>query len=147
MFRLVKFASLKRAEKKLFFEAVLFVSAVRVALWLIPFRWLQKSFMKFLSPKAGAAETDWSKIEKICGYARRSSRLVPFATCLTQALAALYLLRLHGHDAELKIGVKKAEDENFGAHAWLEKDGRVLIGKLPKRERYIALNNAQERIL
>jgi len=58
---------------------------------------------------------------------KASSRFVPCATCLTQAMAARMLLSIYGHKADLRIGVLR-EDDDLKAHAWLEKDGRVLIG-------------------
>ena len=38
----------------------------------------------------------------------------------------------HGHDSELHIGVAH-EDGAFAAHAWVEQDGRVLIGEAERR--------------
>ena len=48
--------------------------------------------------------------------------------CLTQALALQWLLRRHGEESSLQIGVRKNQDGEFAAHAWLEQDGQVLIG-------------------
>lgn len=147
MFRLLKFVRLPAAEKILFIETLLLVPTVRIAIWVVPYRILQKGFVRTLSPKTDAGGADWRQIEKITNFVRLTSRFVPFASCLTQALAALYLLRVKGQDAELKIGVKKDENARFEAHAWLEKDGRIIIGKLSKHERFMALNDPQERNL
>ena len=57
----------------------------------------------------------------------RASRLVPFATCLTQALAGGFLIRRAGSNAVIHFGVAKGE-AGFKAHAWLESDGDILIG-------------------
>lgn len=54
------------------------------------------------------------------------SRYVPRATCLVRALAGRRLLAAHGHRAHLRIGVAKSTE--LQAHAWLEYEGRVLIG-------------------
>jgi len=55
-------------------------------------------------------------------------RLLPERPCLTQALVLQYLLLRRGDDApELHIGVAKGED-GLQAHAWVERNGRVLIG-------------------
>ncbi len=58
----------------------------------------------------------------------RSARIVPGATCLTQALAAALFLRLLGHSSELVIGVHRGAGSGFQAHAWLCHGGRVLTG-------------------
>jgi hypothetical protein len=56
-------------------------------------------------------------------------RLLPERPCLTQALAAYVLLSRRGSsDARLRIGVKRRPDGSLDAHAWLERDGIVLIG-------------------
>lgn len=55
-------------------------------------------------------------------------RFLPERPCLTQALVLQYLLLRRGDDAsELHIGVAKNE-EGLQAHAWVERNGRVLIG-------------------
>lgn len=52
---------------------------------------------------------------------------MPGATCLVQALAGMALLARQGHAATLCIGVTK-RDAAFGAHAWVECDGRAVVG-------------------
>lgn len=59
---------------------------------------------------------------------RRASRLIPRASCLTQALSAQLLLSRHGHASQLRIGVARARHNGLRAHAWLESGGRVVIG-------------------
>jgi hypothetical protein len=55
-------------------------------------------------------------------------RFLPERPCLTQALVLQYLLLRHGDEAtELHIGVTK-EKEGLQAHAWIERNGTVLIG-------------------
>jgi hypothetical protein len=56
-----------------------------------------------------------------------TARRVPEASCLTQALAADVMLRRAGATPQVRIGVAKDRQE-FEAHAWLELDGRVLVG-------------------
>ena len=57
-----------------------------------------------------------------------SARLVPGATCLTQALAAQYLCAKAGHATRIRVGVTRKDDGGIGAHAWLMDQTRVLIG-------------------
>jgi hypothetical protein len=72
-------------------------------------------------------------------------RMMPGSTCLCQALALQRLLARNGHNAELKIGVKKLNNV-FSAHAWLLLDGRVLIGgsQLNHYEPLIALKSRND---
>ena len=54
------------------------------------------------------------------------SRVVPGATCLTQALALNQLLSNNGHASTVLIGVRK-DDDRFAAHAWVEWRGGPLL--------------------
>jgi hypothetical protein len=50
----------------------------------------------------------------------------PHATCLKRSLILLRLLRKRGIPAELRLGVRKVDDD-FSAHAWIECAGRTLL--------------------
>ena len=56
-------------------------------------------------------------------------------TCLANALAAEAMLASYGHGPELRIGVTK-DDGALSAHAWVERDGEVVIGDLEDLGRY-----------
>lgn len=62
--------------------------------------------------------------------ARTAGRwLLPGGPCLTQALVLQYLLLRRGEaSTRLHIGVARGSEDDLQAHAWVEKDGRVLIG-------------------
>jgi hypothetical protein len=58
----------------------------------------------------------------------RVARGVPGATCLTQALATRVLLAWHGQaGAVIRFGVRH-DGGALVAHAWVEHEGRVVIG-------------------
>jgi hypothetical protein len=61
-----------------------------------------------------------------------------------RALASEYVLGRCGYPSELKIGVAKSAAGELAAHAWLESDGRVVIGEF-ELDRYTALVAAEER--
>jgi hypothetical protein len=48
-------------------------------------------------------------------------------TCLYRALGSYALLRAAGQEVRFVIGVRK-EEERLLAHAWLERDGRAIVG-------------------
>ncbi|HEX7005152.1 MAG TPA: lasso peptide biosynthesis B2 protein [Trueperaceae bacterium] len=58
----------------------------------------------------------------------RASRLVPGATCLTQALALQRLLRRQGQDSRVEIGFIGGGETAVEGHAWLVCGERVVIG-------------------
>ena len=59
---------------------------------------------------------------------RKAANHVPRATCLTQALAAQLLLSRFHYASQLCIGIARKEDGGMDAHAWIEAEGRVVIG-------------------
>lgn len=59
---------------------------------------------------------------------RAGSRLVPFASCLTQAQAAQILLARHGIASTVCLGVRATATGELAAHAWLLAGGRMLLG-------------------
>jgi len=126
--KLRKLLALPAAEFGLFFKAVFLLLAVRLALWLLPFR-LQKSL--FLDPDrawpSGPPGCRFSP-ERIGWIVEVASRVIPRATCLVQALAANRLLTRAGHPAELRIGVVKNENGFFQAHAWTKSGDKVIVG-------------------
>ena len=52
------------------------------------------------------------------------------------------LLERYGQSADLKIGVSKSQG-SFEAHAWLEVDGRIVLGKERMHSRYAVLGSNQ----
>jgi len=57
-------------------------------------------------------------------------------TCLHRAVTAKILLAQHGWAAELHIGGRHGAKGRFEAHAWLECEGRVILGALPALDSY-----------
>jgi len=68
------------------------------------------------------------EIERSVWAVRTAARTVPRATCLVQSLAGRALLERQGRSCRLHLGVKKPEDKPFAAHAWLECEGRIVLG-------------------
>jgi len=58
----------------------------------------------------------------------KASKLVPGASCLTQALAADVLLKQNGYNSEIRIGVKSEKTSALSAHAWVVCDGQIVLG-------------------
>ena len=64
----------------------------------------------------------------------RPLRLWP-TTCLYRALGSYALLRAAGQEVRFVIGVRKAGEE-LQAHAWVERDGRAIVGAVGPGDRY-----------
>ncbi len=57
-----------------------------------------------------------------------AARLVPGASCLTQALAGQYLLARRGKGSFVRIGVEQDTGAQLKAHAWLISGGQIVLG-------------------
>ena len=122
MSKLKTFASLSSQDRGLFLRALFLVAAVRLSLFLLPFRVIQRL-------AAGARRRMVIHPVGRCVWAvRASSRYVPRATCLTQAVAAQVLLTESGYASRIEIGVTKDEHRRFLAHAWVVCGEEIVIG-------------------
>lgn len=106
---------------------------IRIALWIAPFRWLQRQVARRSRMRSTRA---FVAPERIVWAVRATARRVPRATCLTQALAGKLLLEQNGCPVELRIGVGRDDAGQFRAHAWLERDGRSILGD-PQPEAFV----------
>jgi hypothetical protein len=112
----------------MFIEALCGAMLTRVALSVLPLphaRRLVRRCLRAASPpparQASAAQVVWA--------ATSAGRRSPLgATCLTTALVAQALLQRHGYEAKLRIGVRRDLNGAFTAHAWLESEGKVIVG-------------------
>ena len=68
-----------------------------------------------------------------------TSPLVPGCTCFVRALAAQVLLQRRGYQTDLRVGVAKEPNGRLKGHAWLEKNGEVLIGGMEDLSQYTLL--------
>lgn len=110
------------------------MATVRVALWVIPFPKLKRAMETDRFPHLRLPE--FSE-EQIAWAVRLSSRYIPGASCLTQALTAQILLNRAGLGSQLHIGVAKGDA--FESHAWIECGGRVLVGGAGQSARYVRI--------
>jgi hypothetical protein len=131
------FFRLPLSEKRLFVLAAPVVVGVRLALWLLPSALIVRATRRIANPQARSRPARAVSMMNIVEMVEAVSRRVPRASCLTQALSAQILLWLHGYSATLCLGVAHGADQQFQAHAWLERDGKILIGR--SRNRYARL--------
>ena len=139
MVRVIRFLKSSSRERSVLLRSLMWVTLYRTGLSMLPFRVTKKWTVD--SSAAVATTYDEKVVTEIVRGVRFASRFVPYATCLTQALAARKLLRDAGQVAELKIGVAKSTGD-FEAHAWLEIDGRIVLGKQSRHSRYVVLGSS-----
>jgi hypothetical protein len=102
------------------------VLAVRLGLCVLPVRTIGRLLSR-LAQRKQRGLGDPSLPDRVARAVQRASRMVPGATCLTQALVAQVLLERRGLPTRLQIGVRD-RDQAMHAHAWLESRGKTVIG-------------------
>jgi hypothetical protein len=135
--------ALPPGERRLLAEAALLVGAARLGLWLLPFR-LLPGLLGRLARLCARRASRHIAAHRIAWAVSVVSSYVPGATCLTQALAAHALLAERALAGQLRIGVAKGAGGQLEAHAWVESEGRVVIGGAISG-RYTPLMNIVER--
>jgi hypothetical protein len=118
------YARLSRAERRAALRALALVVAFRIALWTLPARRVLAAAPR---PRARPAPAGVSP-DRLAWLVRAAARRIPDASCLTRALAARWLLAEASLDSTLRFGHRRDERGEFAAHAWLEHEGRVLVG-------------------
>ncbi len=88
---------------------------------------LEKTRRHFLPKTLGRSHTK-PDLDRIAWSVRRTANMVPMATCLTRAQALQIMLARRGLPTDLVLGVARSASKDFLAHAWIEKDGEILIG-------------------
>ena len=119
-----KYLRLPARDRAVLTRTVLTLGAARLVTWLLPFavgRRLLVGKQRSTTPTLTRDQVRWAMAH--------AQRVVPHATCLPQALAAEALLTRGGLPAELNIGVMKTGGK-LAAHAWVESDGRIMVGDL-----------------
>lgn len=107
-------------------EAALLLALVRLSLWKRGLRRTRR-FLRRAEPwflhLPGVQE------RHIAGMVMCAARRCPLgSTCLTRALVARLLFSRSGYDSRLCIGAARGPQGEFEAHAWLESNGRVILG-------------------
>jgi hypothetical protein len=126
MRRIYKFLNLSSTEQCLLIRTWILLGSIRLGMGLFPFSTLRKLLSR-LKPQSNGIGKKFSK-EQLVWSVTVVSRYIPKATCLAQAITTQLLLQKAGHQACLHIGVTEAEKGGLKAHAWVESQGKVLIG-------------------
>ncbi len=123
--RLARLWHLPAADKRHFVSV--FVTIVFVRLALSGFGYARLS--KLIPPATDTAPID--TLRKLGRRVPRLARLVPGASCLTQAVAGQILLARDGYRSDMRVGVREDETGRITAHAWLLSDGKIILGGQP----------------
>lgn len=133
MQRVNRLLCLPSTDRRLLIHSAFLLGAVRLGLWLLPFKTLRRLLARTTQV------TNQVSVEKVTWAVKVASRYVPMTTCLTRALSTQMLLGQCGHPASLRIGVARSEEGRLQAHAWVESEGRIVLGGLEDLSCYTLL--------
>jgi transglutaminase superfamily protein len=129
MLRLRKFLRLAPGERRLVIRSALTVAVTRFLLLALPFERVRKALATLGYPQESEMRSRPSAASIAWAVAAAGVCIPGGGNCLVRALAVEAMLARFGHPSELKIGVARTESGKFEAHAWVESEGRVLIGE------------------
>ena len=130
MKRLLKFWSLPRREKQLFFEAAITLLLSNLSVRTIAFRHIESFLRARWNDGAVAHGYDRGDDIKLVNISlSRAANILPWKSlCLSRSIAAFIMLRRRGIPAVLYAGVKFLEDSSLSAHAWVRTGGAAIEG-------------------
>ena len=141
--KLAKFRRLSRADRALVLRALAILPATALGLRLIGLKRVQAA-LGLLSPARPAIDaSDAAAIaRRVARWVAAAARQGPYrAKCLPTALALQSMLRRHGIEADLRLGVRRWSGR-LEAHAWVEHRGEPLIDAADVAERFPAFAEA-----
>jgi hypothetical protein len=142
---LYKLLRLKNSDRLLIINTFVLLFSVRLGLWLLPFKSLRQLLNKFshsLKPSQNYYKKDLNQIIRAVNV---SSRYMPGGVkCLARALTTQILMSRYGYSSELRIGVTKGTEGKLEAHAWIEYQGKVVIGNLQDLSRFTPMPSLAE---
>ena len=81
---------------------------------------------------------------RLADMVSRTTRFLPGANCLTEALCCQTVLLRSGYASKMILGITRDDRRKLDAHAWVELDGEVVIGDNGELERYKTLRRRGE---
>ena len=125
--RAVKFLRLPVSSKVLLLEAWITLGLSRGMVLALPFRWIAPRLRARLP---GSVQDPGQAQARTVGWALRvASRYTPWkSNCLAQAIAAKRMLHRRQLPSTLFLGVRKGEQDEFEAHAWVDCGPMTLTG-------------------
>jgi len=125
---ITKLGRLSHQERLLLVQAWLLLMVADLALRLFPFTTIQQYCRQQHVPRGQNSANALPAATRIVWLVEKAGQYCPVRTsCLKEALVLSRLLARRGVPTTLRIGVGR-QAEAFTAHAWLEQEGRVILG-------------------
>jgi hypothetical protein len=127
---LTKFLKKPAADKILYLEAMFWLGISRLAILIVPFRWIAPFLGTHMaSSDENDGNGDRETVIFVSRTIRTMSRHLPWeCKCLAQAISGKMMLRRRQIPSTLYLGVAKKEDGDLNAHAWLRAGDIIILG-------------------
>ncbi|MEL7198555.1 MAG: lasso peptide biosynthesis B2 protein [Pseudomonadota bacterium] len=136
--KLRRYWTLGRRHFFLLCRAFCIVAYFRITLCFVKYKRLSKS----ISVTAVETVPQTPTPGAIAWAIKNTARIVPFASCLTQALALQHMLGKRGEKAVIRVGVRTTDAGRIMAHAWVIFQGVILIGGPQSNiDRYVVMTD------
>jgi len=131
-----KYFNAPRLEKRLLRQTFFWLVVSFIWVRWLPLRWFSHRLGAFRKETDVVLEEEQEElIRKAQQALRRLKRRLPWKVkCFEEAIAVKKVLKKHGMESTLYLGVKKEGGESLKAHAWLKAGGRVIAGQKGHRE-------------
>jgi hypothetical protein len=120
-------------------EAAALLLLTGVGLKLLPFATVRRLLNRYIGV---FSVTHDAEDDRAIWAVRSVSRRMPIrTTCLIEALTADAMLRRRGYECKLCLGVMPpgTTSESLTAHAWVERQGTVVLGEIENLKDYAVL--------
>jgi hypothetical protein len=129
MKRLGRFLRLPFSDARLLAESLFVLTFVRIGLSVLRFQTLRGVLKKLSEGGKHQPYPERRVVKRVVWSINKISTHIPlFRNCLNRALATQVLLGRRGQEVDLRIGVANDPGGNFRAHAWIESEGRIVLG-------------------
>ncbi len=131
---------ISRSERRLLAEAAALLPCVHAMQQLMPFKRWRRLLERSETPVfAAVAPGNRPSIDQIVWSVRIAGRYVPGEyKCLPNAYTAHLLLHRYGYPSQIQVGVARDTQGKVEAHAWVECEGRTVVGELDDMHRFVA---------
>jgi hypothetical protein len=146
MRRLGKFLRLPSSDRRLFVEAAICLGVARLAVLVLPFRWIAPFLGRHMDESPQTTESEHKEIGvRISWAVQTASRHMPWeCKCLTQAIAGKGMFKLRGVRSTLYLGVARDDGEKLRAHAWL-RSGDVFVTGGHRTNQFVVVSSFREK--
>ncbi len=128
--KLRKLLGLPWRDRLLLAEASLSLAVARLAVRLMPFRWIAPRLGETMAASPEEDSADPELLRRIGWAVGVAGHNLPWTSrCLAEAIAGKAMLKRRGVPSTLYLGLAKDGQADLEAHAWLRCGSRILTGE------------------